>query len=72
MALFAMGFRRFTRFLLGKEEAMQVLDHERLDVYQIARQLIVRIVSMLFKLTKSVNTPDSFPPLPKRRIERRR
>jgi four helix bundle protein len=32
----------------------------------VAKELIVRIVSMLFKLTKSVNTPDSFPPLPRR------
>jgi four helix bundle protein len=37
-----------------------------------AKQLIVRIVSMLFKLTKSANTPDSFPPLPRRRIQQRR
>jgi len=32
-----------------------------------AKLLIVRIVSMLFKLTKSATTPDSFPPLPKPR-----
>ena len=30
-----------------------------------AKELIVRIVSMLFQLTRSVNTPDSFPPLPR-------
>jgi four helix bundle protein len=37
-----------------------------------AKGLIVRIVSMLFKLTRSVNTPDSFPPLPKRQRTRTR
>jgi four helix bundle protein len=37
-----------------------------------AKALIVRIVSMLFKLTRSVNTPDSFPPLPKRQRTRSR
>src|SRR5688572_32062463 len=31
-----------------------------------AKALIVRVVSMLFQLTRSVNSPDSFPPLPKR------
>jgi four helix bundle protein len=31
-----------------------------------AKELIVRIVSMLFQLTRSVHTPDSFPPLPSR------
>jgi four helix bundle protein len=59
-------------------ELSAALDHmvdvEMLDEHDIvpAKQLIVRIVSMLFKLTKSANTPDSLPPLPKRRIERRR
>jgi four helix bundle protein len=37
-----------------------------------AKALIVRIVSMLFKLTRSAKTPDSFPPLPKRRTTTRR
>jgi four helix bundle protein len=32
-----------------------------------AKTLIVRIVAMLFQLTKSANTPESYPPLPKRR-----
>ena len=36
-----------------------------------AKELIVRIVSMLFKLTHSVKTPDSFPPLPNPRRKRR-
>jgi four helix bundle protein len=29
------------------------------------KELIVRIVSMLYKLTKAVKTPESFPPLPR-------
>ena len=37
-----------------------------------AKTLIVRIVSMLFKLTMSVKTPDSFPPLPRPRPQSRR
>ena len=32
-----------------------------------AKALIVRIVSMLHNLTKSINSPDSYPPLPRRR-----
>ena len=36
-----------------------------------AKELIVRIVSMLFKLTHSVKTPESFPPLPNSRARRR-
>jgi four helix bundle protein len=31
-----------------------------------AKPLIVRVVSMLFKLTNSVTTPESYPPLPRR------
>ena len=37
-----------------------------------AKQLIVRIVSMLYKLTKSATTPERFPPLPTRRSGKRR
>ncbi len=37
-----------------------------------AKTLAVRIVAMLFKLTRSANTPDSFPPLPRRRGPRPR
>jgi four helix bundle protein len=33
-----------------------------------AKTFIVRIVSMLFKLTKSANAPESYPPLPRRRM----
>jgi four helix bundle protein len=36
-----------------------------------ARPLIVRVVSMLFKLTNSVTTPESYPPLSKRPAARR-
>jgi four helix bundle protein len=36
-----------------------------------AKELILRIVSMLFKLTHSVKTPDSYPPLPNRLRKRR-
>jgi four helix bundle protein len=32
-----------------------------------AKQLLVRVVSMLVKLTEKVNTPDSYPPLHNRR-----
>jgi four helix bundle protein len=39
---------------------------------KLAMPLIARIVSMLFKLTNSVTTPESCPPLPNRRIARRR
>ena len=31
-----------------------------------AKEMIVRVVSMLFQLTRSVHTPGSFPPLPTR------
>jgi four helix bundle protein len=37
-----------------------------------AKTLIVRVVSMLIKLTDKVTTPDSLPPLPKRRSPRKR
>src|SRR5688572_10471916 len=36
------------------------------DATVAAKALIVRVVSMLFQLTRSVTSPDPFPPLPKR------
>jgi hypothetical protein len=36
-----------------------------------AKALIVRIGAMLYKLTRSVDTPESFPPLPRRNGSKR-
>ncbi len=38
---------------------------------KVAKALLVRIVAMLYKLTKSAKTPDSFPPLPTNRRSRK-
>jgi len=42
------------------------------DAIVPAKQLVVRVVSMLVKLTEKVSSPDSYPPLPKRRQPRTR
>ncbi|MBI4409735.1 MAG: four helix bundle protein [Gemmatimonadetes bacterium] len=51
-----------------------IVDMELLKAVEIdtAKQLLVRIVSMLVKLTDTVTRPDSFPPLPKPRQPRKR
>jgi four helix bundle protein len=36
-----------------------------------AKTLIVRVVSMLYKLTRAAKSPESFPPLPSRRRPRK-
>ena len=48
---------------------MEMLNEETTSA---AKTLIVRIVAMLFRLTRSANTPDSYPPLPQRRLPRKK
>jgi four helix bundle protein len=37
-----------------------------------AKTLVVRVVSMLYKMTRAAKTPESFPPLPRARGPRKR
>jgi hypothetical protein len=38
----------------------------------VAKHLVVRIVSMLVRMTDRITTPDSIPPLPRPRQPRKR
>ena len=42
------------------------------DATHPAKELTVRIVAMLYRLTNSITTPESYPPLPRRPAHRRR
>jgi four helix bundle protein len=73
--------RRCYFFRIARSSATELaaaLDHlvdmELLKANDIveAKHLVVRIVSMLVKLTDKVDSPDSYPPLPKRRQPRTR